>query len=127
MTSIYGLCDGLGDGDGDGLGDGDGVDAMIDGVGRIDGSTDGLSEGDGEADGDGEGDSVHAPCRNGSWLSLPHPCTTPAGRAYQPFMLAGSAFTNRLMIVRPTFSPIAVIKPPPPLGAVFPTQTPVTI
>jgi hypothetical protein len=42
-------------------------------------------------------------------------------------MAAGRALTKRAMMVEPTLSPKAVINPPRPFGAVFPTQTPATI
>ena|SRR5579864_6453862 len=95
------LGDGCGDGDGDGDGedDGDG-----DGDGEADGTADALGEADGLWLGDGEG-VVHAPGRKGSRLSLPQPCCTPDGRAYQSRMFEGSGLMNRFMIVSPTFSP----------------------
>jgi hypothetical protein len=58
---------------------------------------------------------------------LPQPDARPLGRAYQPFMLAGSPLTNRFIVLRPTFSPYAVMRPPPPFGAVLPIHTPTTI
>jgi hypothetical protein len=42
-------------------------------------------------------------------------------------MFAGSPLTNRFITLRPTFSPKAVMRPPPPFGAVLPTHTPTTI
>src|SRR4029077_1146880 len=100
----------VGDGDGDGEGGGEGLGwAEGDGDGSVDGVLEGEAEGlpDGDALGDGEDGvgGVHEPGRNGSCESPPHPCTTPAGRAYQSRMLAGSALTKRFMIVIPTFSP----------------------
>jgi hypothetical protein len=53
--------------------------------------------------------------------------TTPGGRAYQSRMFWGKALTKRAMIVRPTFSPYAWIRPPLPLGPVLPTHTPTTM
>jgi len=42
-------------------------------------------------------------------------------------MFEGSPLTKRFMIVSPTFSPYARMRPPPPLGAVLPTHTPLTM
>jgi hypothetical protein len=42
-------------------------------------------------------------------------------------MLAGSALMYRFITLLATISPIAVINPPPPPGAVLPTQTPATM
>jgi hypothetical protein len=39
-------------------------------------------------------------------------------------MFDGRALTNRFMIVRPTFSPYARMRPPLPLAPVLPTHTP---
>jgi hypothetical protein len=55
------------------------------------------------------------------------PSVTPAGCAYQPFMVAGRALMYRFITLLPTISPIAVISPPPPSGAVLPTHTPATM
>lgn len=108
---------GGGDGSGVGVGTGDGL-----------GNPDGLGEADREADGDGVGDGQLLPLRKISCVFWPpHPLTIPFGWAYQSRILLGSALTKRLMIVWPTLSPKARIVPPPPLGAVLPTQTPATM
>lgn len=120
-----GLAGGVGVGVGEGAGDGDGCG---DGLG----DPDGLAVGDalGEALGVAVGDAEQVPCvplRKISDESAPQPLTSPDGCEYQLRILVGSALTKRAMIVWPTLSPKARIVPPPPLGAVLPTQTPVTM
>ena len=115
--------DGLafGDGLGVGLGDGEKI-----GVGRMDGTIEGVGSKDGDGDGEGDGLGVgQVPGRNGLGSPL-QPCRPP-GREYQLRMFPGRALMNRLITLRPTFSPYAVMRPPPPFGAVLPTQTPTTI
>src|SRR4029077_5655713 len=117
--------DGSGDGAGEGEGDGDGW-------GDAPGEAAGLAEGEasGEPGGVGVGDAEQVACvplKKISCDCAPHPRTIPDGWLYQPRILLGSALTNRLMIVWPTLSPNARSVPPPPLGAVLPTQTPATM
>jgi hypothetical protein len=92
--------------------------------GRIDGVGSADSNGDGDGDGDGVGVG-QPPGRAG--LGSPAQLCTPLGRVYQPPIFCGSALTNRFIVLRPTFSPYAVIRPPPPFGAVLPIHTPITI
>ena len=142
-SSIYvgvGTGDGLGAGVGDGVGLGDGLgeadglalgDALGDALGQALGDAPGDAVGDavgellGQGVGDGQGPCV--PVRKISCESHPLPCAIPEGVEYQSRMLRGSALTKRLMMVWPTLSPNARIVPPPPLGAVLPTQTPTTM
>jgi hypothetical protein len=114
------------------VGPGDGLGAGVgDGVGCGDGEADGLALGDalGEALGLGLGDGQAPPCVPARKISCEShaPCAIPEGVEYQSRMLRGSALTKRLMMVWPTLSPKARIVPPPPLGAVLPTQTPTTM
>ena len=114
----------LGTGEGEGTGDGDG---------GADGDAIGVSLGDAVGDAVAVGvlgvPGVHpcVPLRNISWACAPQPCTIPGGCLYQSRIVCGSALTKRAMMVDPTLSPNAVITPPPPFGAVFPTQTPMTM
>lgn len=119
---------GVGDGGG-ALGDGDGLgEACADAEGEGEGEGDAVGDAEGLGDDDGFGVALQAPCRYGSWGSVPlQPITIPEGCEYQSCMFAGRALTKRRMIVLPTLSPKAWIRPPPPAGAVFPTQTPVTM
>src|SRR4029077_8477205 len=114
---------GVGSGDGDGDGDGDG-----EGWGDPLGDADGLAEGEalGEAVGEAE-QEPWVPLRKISPDCAPHPRTTPDGMLYQLRILLGRPLTKRAMMVWPTLSPKAVIIPPRPLGAVFPTHTPATM
>ena len=118
---------GVGDGNGDGAGDGEGAgDCWGDALGEADGLADG--EALGEALGDGDAEQLFCvPLRKISCDCVPHPCTIPDGWLYQPRILLGRPLTKRAMMVWPTLSPKARIMPPPPLGAVLPTQTPATM
>jgi len=129
-----GVGDGCGEGAGDGLGAADGL-ALGDVLGELlgqalgDAPDDALGDALGELLGQGVGDGQGPPCVPFRKISCEShaPCTIPEGVEYQSRMLRGSAFTKRLMIVWPTLSPKARIVPPPPLGAVLPTQTPTTM
>ncbi|MEA2655438.1 MAG: hypothetical protein QOI23_803, partial [Chloroflexota bacterium] len=119
--------EGLGTGDGAWEGEGGG-----DGEGAADGEAVGTSLG--EAVGDGVAEGVpgvpgvqpSVPLRKISCAWAPQPCTMPAGWLYQSCIVGGKALMKRAMMVEPTLSPNAVISPPPPFGAVLPTQTPTT-
>jgi hypothetical protein len=116
---------GEGDGDGGGGADGDG-----DGLGSPEGEAEGLAEGDavGDAVGDDDGVELHPPARKMYWVFAPlQPRVIPDGCEYQSRIPAGSALTKRFITVLPTCSPYAVMRPPPPFGAVLPTQTPTTM
>jgi hypothetical protein len=133
-----GLGDGLARGVGDGVGCGDGEadglalgDALGDALGQALGDAPGDAVGDAVGEllgqGVGEGQGPCVPVRKISCESHPLPCTIPEGIEYQPRVVRGSALTKRRIMVWPTLSPKARIVPPPPLGAVLPTQTPITI
>lgn len=144
-SSIYvgvGPGDGLvgGGGVGDGVGCGDGLgwadglalgDALGDALGELLGQALGDAPGDalGELLGQGLGDGQGPPCVPFRKISCEShaPCTIPEGVVYQSRMLRGRALTKRRMMVWATLSPKARIVPPPPLGAVLPTQTPTTM
>src|SRR5438552_8745866 len=116
------------DGDGTGLGEGTGVgigDGSDDGLGKPVGL--GSSVGDALGLGLGDGQRPSVPLRRISCWLPQVAWTIPDGWLYQPRILLGRALTKRAMIVWPTLSPKARIIPPPPLGAVLPTQTPATI
>ena len=106
---------------------------MAEGDDAADGVAPGVSLG--EAVGDDVAEGVPGapgvqpcvPLRKISWASAPQPLTIPAGWPYQSCIVDGSALMKRAMIVEPTLSPNAVINPPPPFGAVLPTQTPTTM
>jgi hypothetical protein len=121
-----GVGDGTGDGDGEGEGAGDG---WGDALGEADGLAEGVALGEalGDAVGDGAVQDACEPLKKISCDCAPHPCTIPGGWLYQPCILLGRALMKRLMMVWPTLSPNARIMPPPPLGAVLPTQTPATM
>jgi hypothetical protein len=125
-----GLGDGLGIGVGVGAGEGDGCggEGLGDGEGLV-AVGDPLGDADGVPLGDAVGvdEQPWVPLRKISCDWAPHPCTIPDGCVYQLRILVGSALTKRAMIVWPTLSPKALIMPPPPLGAVLPTQTPATM
>jgi hypothetical protein len=138
------IAHGLGGGDAaGGDGDGGGGDAGGVGVGTgygdgaelgdADGEAEGLAVGDavgeGEAVGDAEGGvALQPPARKMYCVWAPlQPFVMPAGWEYQSRMLPGRALMNRLMVDLPTCSPYAVMRPPPPFGAVLPTQTPTTM
>jgi hypothetical protein len=138
----FGLGDGLaggvgdagGDGGGEGLGGPDGLgfgDALGELLGQALGDAPGDAVGDAAGEllgqGVGEGQGPCVPVRKISCESHPLPCTIPEGVEYQSRMLRGSALTKRRIMVWPTLSPKARIVPPPPLGAVLPTQTPTTM
>jgi hypothetical protein len=119
-----GVGTGEGAGDGEGTGEGDGA-----GEGELDGDSLGDAVGDGVADGVPGVPGVQpcVPLRKISCAWAPQPCTIPGGTLYQSRIVGGRALTKRAMIVEPTLSPNAVINPPPPFGAVLPTQTPTTM
>jgi hypothetical protein len=137
MPSTYGLGagDGAGgDGDagggdaggvGDGMGDGEGS-----GLGDSEGEAEGLAEGDavGDAEAVGDGVALQPPARKMYCVLAPlQPFVIPGGWEYQSRMLPGRALMKRLIVEWPTCSPYAVMRPPPPFGAVLPTQTPTTM
>jgi hypothetical protein len=116
-----------GGGVGDGEADGDG---WGDALGDADGLADGEALGEALGDAVGVGDAEQlpwVPLRKISSDCAPHPCTIPDGVLYQSRILLGRPLTKRAMMVWPTLSPKARIIPPPPLGAVLPTQTPATM
>jgi len=130
-TNYVGVGEGEGGGGG-GEGDGDGGGAEGDDEGLAEGDADGLAEGDadddGLAEGDADGVALQPPARKMYCVSAPlHPRVMPDGCEYQARMPAGRALTKRFITVLPTCSPYAVMRPPPPLGAVLPTQTPTTM
>src|SRR5258708_358669 len=118
---------GGGDGEGGGIGDGEGSGlAEGDAEGLAEGDAEGLAEGDAEAVGDGV--ALQPPARKMYCVLAPlQPLVIPDGWEYQSRMLPGRALMKRLMVDLPTCSPYAVMRPPPPFGAVLPTQTPTTI
>jgi hypothetical protein len=80
------------------------------------------------AHGEAVGDALHPPARKMYCVFWPlQPFVMPDGCEYQLRMFAGSALTKRFITLLPTCSPYAVISPPPPSGAVLPTQTPTTM
>ena len=120
---------GGGDGDGGGVGDGTG-DAEGRGLGEAEGDADGLAEGDavGEAEAVGDGVALQPPARKMYCVLAPlQPFVIPGGWEYQSRMLPGRALMKRFIVDLPTCSPYAVMRPPPPFGAVLPTHTPTTM
>jgi hypothetical protein len=116
---------GLGEATGEGEGEGDG-----EGLGTSEGDGDGEGEPDGDALGEAEalGVALQPPARKMYWVSWPlQPRVMPEGCEYQLCMFAGSELTKRFITLLPTCSPYAVMRPPPPLGAVLPTHTPATM
>jgi hypothetical protein len=120
---------GVGDGRGDGAGEGEGdEDGWGDALGDADGLADGEALGEAVVVAVGEAEQVACvPLKKISCDCPPHPRTIPDGWLYQPRILLGRPLTKRAMMVWPTLSPNARIMPPPPLGAVLPTQTPATM
>src|SRR5258708_2905797 len=120
---------GGGDAGGVGVGVGEGD---VSGLGDAEGDAEELAEGDavGEAEavGDEDGVALQPPERKMYWVFAPlQPFVIPGGCEYQSRMLPGSALMKRFIVDLPTCSPYAVMRPPPPFGAVLPTQTPTTM